>query len=224
MRKMKVLTFVAIGLVFGLISTAFADQNFAPKFTVELSDTKVKGNPDLTFHLEFAREDEEIGNFIGYLPKGFNVAADEAIAQDENIGGGVIEIGAGPMCHPSSPLQDPRAMLPINAEFQEKDRTDDEADAGVHAVWFLNIEPANRVRLLVTGSPKKGWKIEGAPSPSDFTCNPLIVDLTINAKSESGVPIVTNAKKAKAYKFMADIVSQDSPAVAHFEQIIKLTK
>jgi hypothetical protein len=228
MRKLRVLTVVAVGLLFGLIGSAFAgttaDQSFAPKFTVSLSDTKVKGNPDLTFHLEFAREDEEIGNFIGYLPKGFNVAADEAIDDGTVIGGGQIEIAAGPMCHPSSPLQDPRAMLPINATFEERDRTDDEADAGVHAVWFLDIEPANRVRLLVTGSPKTGWKIEGAPTPSDFTCNPLIVDLTINAKSDSDVAIVTNAKKAKGYKFMADIVSQDSPAIAHFEQIIKLTK
>jgi hypothetical protein len=224
MKKLRLLTLVAVGLVFGLISTAFADQTFAPKFTVELSDTKVKGNPDLTFHLEFAREDEEIGNFIGFLPKGFNVAADEAIDDGTVIGGGDIEIGVGPTCHPSSPVQDPRPMLPISATFEERDRTDDEADAGVHSVWFLDIEPANRVRLLVTGSPKTGWKIEGAPTPSDATCNPLIVDLTINAKSDSDVAIVTNAKKAKNYKFMADIVSQDSPTVAHFEQIIKLTK
>jgi hypothetical protein len=230
MKKLRLLTLVAVGLVFGLIGTAFADQTFAPKFTVELSDTKVKGNPDLSFHLEFAREDEEIGNFIGYLPKGFNVAPDEAIAEDTVIGGGDINIAAGPGCHPSFPSDDPRPSIPVGAEFLEKDRTDDEADAGVHSVWFLDIEPLNRVRLLVTGSPKTGWKIEGAPSPSDFTCNPLIVDLTINAKSSGGgegdadVPIVTNAKKAKNYKFMADIVSQDSPSVAHFEQIIKLTK
>jgi hypothetical protein len=91
-------------------------------------------------------------------------------------------------------------------------------------VWFLNLEPLNRVRLLVTGSKKTGWKIEGAPTPSDFTCNPLIVDLTINPESESGVPIVTNSKKPGPKKFMADIVSQDSPAIAHFEQIITITK
>lgn len=224
MKKLRVATVVAIGLVFGLIGTSFADDGFAPKFTVELSDTKVKANPDLTFHLEFARDDEEIGNFIGYLPKGFNVAADEAIEDREEIGGGVIEIAAGPTCHPNSPASDPRPMLPVEATFEERDRTDDEADAGVHSVWFLNLEPLNRVRLLVTGSPKKGWKIEGAPTPSDWTCNPLVVDLTINAKSESDVPIVTNAKKPGKYKFMADIVSQDSPAVAHFEQIIKLTR
>lgn len=224
MRKLRITALVAVGLVFGLIGTAFADQTFAPKFTVELSDTKVLGNPDLSFHLEFAREDEEIGNFIGYIPKGFNIAADDAIDDGTVIGGGEINIAVGPTCHPSSPIKDPRPQLPISATFEERDRTDDEADAGVHAVWFLDIEPANRVRLLVTGSPTTGWKVEGAPTPSDNTCNPLIVDLTINAKSDSGVAIVTNPKKAKAYKFGADIVSQDSPAIAHFDQLITITK
>lgn len=224
MRKLRITALVAVGLVFGLIGTAFADQTFAPKFSVELSDTKRLGNPDLSFHLEFAREDEEIGNFIGYLPKGFNVAADEAIDNGTVIGGGDIQIGAGPTCHPSSPIQDPRPMLPVSATFEERDRTDDEADAGVHAVWFLDLEPLNRVRLLVSGSPTTGWKIEGAPTPSDGTCNPLIVDLTINAKSDSDVAIVTNPKKPGPKKFAADIVSQDSPAIAHFEQIITITK
>lgn len=224
MRKLRITALVAVGLVFGLIGTAFADQTFAPKFSVELSDTKRLGNPDLSFHLEFAREDEEIGNFIGYLPKGFNVAADEAIDNGTVIGGGDIQIGAGPTCHPSSPIQDPRPMVPVSATFEERDRTDDEADAGVHAVWFLDLEPLNRVRLLVSGSPTTGWKIEGAPTPSDGTCNPLIVDLTINAKSDSDVAIVTNPKKPGPKKFAADIVSQDSPAIAHFEQIITITK
>lgn len=229
--KRKILAVGLVG-VFSLIAGA-AQAEFTPAFTVELSDTKAKGNPALTFHLEFDREDEEIGNFIGYIPKGFNIASDEAIPEvtdelgrevGEEIGGGEIEIGAGPTCHPSAPVQDPRPALPISATFYERTRTDEEADSGVHAVWFLDIEPANRVRLLVTGSPSTGWKIEGAPSPSDFTCNALTVDLTINAQSESGVPIVTNPKKPGKKLFAADIVSQDSPAIAHFEQIITITK
>lgn len=217
-----------IALLTALLALALfsapASAGFAPKFSVDLSDTTRLGNPALSFHLEFARDDEEIGNFIGYLPKGFNVAADEAIAHDEEIGGGEIVIGAGPTCHPSSPLQDPRPEVPISATFFEQDRTDDEVDSGVHAVWLLDLEPLNRVRLLVSGSPKTGWKIEGAPTPSDWTCNPLTVDLTIDATSESGVQIVTNPKKPGPKKFAADIVSQDSPTIAHFEQIITITK
>ena len=224
MKKTRVAMVVVMALVFGMVGTSHADDGFAPKFTVSLSDTKVKGNPDLSFHLEFAAEDEEIGLFTGYLPKGFKVAPDAAIENDEEIGGGNIDIAAGPGCHPSSPSDQPKSQLPVSATFLEKDRTDEEADSGVHAVWFLDLEPLNRVRLLITGSPKLGWKIEGAPTPSDWTCNPLIVDLTINAKSASGVPIVKNAKKPGKKKFMADIASQDSPAIAHFEQIIKLKR
>lgn len=228
----KSVLFVALALAASLLPST-AQAKFAPKFTVSLSDTKALGNPSMTFHLEFAADDEEIGNFIGYLPKGFDIASDEAIPavmdpagreKGEVIGSGEIEIAAGPGCHPSFPQKDVKTSLPVPATFYERTRTDEEADSGVHAVWFLDIEPANRVRLLVTGSKATGWKIEGAPTPSDATCNALTVDLTINAKSESGVVIITNAKKPGAKKFMADIVSQDSPAIAHFEQIITITK
>jgi hypothetical protein len=228
----KSVLFVALALAATLLPGP-AQAKFAPKFTVTLSDTKALAHPALTFHLEFAADDEEIGNFIGYIPKGFDIASDEAIPETtdpagrekgEVIGSGNIEINAGPGCHPSVPVKEAKAPLPVPATFYERTRTDDESDAGVHAVWFLDIEPANRVRLLVTGSKLTGWKIEGAPTPSDATCNSLTVDLTINAESESGVPIVTNAKKPGPKKFSADIVSQDSPAIAHFDQIINITK
>lgn len=223
---MKMKTTTASLLAFGLVASAMAlpaRAEFTPKFTVKLSDTKALANPELNFLLEFDREDEEIGNFIGYIPKGFNIAPDSAIANDEEIGAGVIEIAGGPGCRPGFPAPDARASVEVDATFYEQDRTDEEADSGVHAVWLLDLEPLNRVRLLVTGSKKTGWKIEGAPTPSDNTCNPLTADLTINAKSESGVAILTNAKRPGPKKFMADIVSQDSPAIAHFEQVITIT-
>lgn len=231
MKKKSVL-FMALTLAMSMLIGP-AQAEFTPKFTVTLSDTKALGNPSLTFHLEFDREDEEIGNFIGYIPKGFDIASDDAIAattdpagreKGEEIGSGEISIAAGPTCNPSSPVQDPREPITIPATFYERSRTDDEIDAGVHSVWLLDLEPANRVRLLVTGSKLTGWKIEGAPTPSDHTCSPLTADLTINATSESGVPIITNAKKPGPKKFMADIVSQDSPTIAHFEQLITITK
>ena len=221
--KKTLVSMMALVLSLSMLAPT-AQAKFAPKFSVSLSDTKALGNPALSFHLEFAEDDEEIGNFIGYLPKGFDIATDEAIPDDEEIGSGDIAIAFGPTCNPASPIKSPRPQAPIPATFFEKARTDDEIDAGVHSVWLLDLEPANRVRLLVSGSKLTGWKIEGAPTPSDHTCNALTVDLTINATSESGVPIVTNAKKPGAKKFMADIVSQDSPAIAHFEQIITITK
>ena len=208
-------------LVFGA-GPAFAD--FSPAFTLSLSDTKIKGNPQLTFHLEFDAEDEEIGLFTGRLPRGFKIAPDEAIPNDEQIGNGQITITGGPGCHPSNPTGEPKAPVTINATFKEKDRTDDEIDAGVHAVWFLDIEPVNRVRLLVKGSPTTGWTIEGAPTPSDNTCNPLTADLNISPKSTGGVAIVTNPPRATRKKFTATITSQDSPAIANFVQYITFTQ
>jgi hypothetical protein len=211
---------LAISLVAGV---AYAD--FTPKFTVALDDTKVGGNPSLNFLLEFDAEDEEIGLFTGYIPKGFTIATDEQIPDDEEIGSGEITIRAGFDCRPG-----PEGAIPVGAEptipatFYEKARTDEEIDSGAVAVWLLDLEPLNRVRLLVKGSPTTGYTISGAPTPSDNTCNPLTADLTINAQSESGVPIITNPVKAGKKKFMADISSQDSPEVAHFEQLIVITK
>lgn len=220
----KAITAVAASLVLVLTAQA-AWAEFTPVFEVALSDTKVLGNPELSFHLEFDENDDEIGNFTGGIPKGFNIAPDEAIANDEMIGGGDITIRAGFDCRPG-----PEGAIPVgtpvtvDAEFFERDRTDAEVDSGVHSVWFLDLEPLNRVRLLVTGSKKTGWTVSGAPTPSDNTCNPLIVDLKINSKSESGVPIVTNPKKAGKKLFTADISNQDTSAIAHFEQVIKITK
>ena len=76
----------------------------------------------------------------------------------------------------------------------------------------------------MSGSKKTGWHVEGAPSPSDQTCNPLIVDLIINDASASGVPLITNPKKPDTYKVKVQIVSQDSGAVAKFTEKIKIKK
>ena len=223
---------LAAGLALSLVGSA-ALADFTPKFSLKTSNTKVKGNPSLDIHLEFDENDEEIGNFAMTIPKGFNIAADAAIENaggpgstgDEVIGGGTVTIEAGFACRPGPEGAIPAsAPATIDATIYEKARTDEEADAGVHAVWLLDLEPLNRVRLLITGNSKRGWKMEGAPTPSDNTCNPLIVDLKINDKSESGVPLVTNAKKPGVYKFVASVFSQDSPSVAKFTQKVKLTK
>lgn len=225
---------IASALVSVLVA-GVAHAGFAPKFELTFSDTKVKANPTLDLHLEFSAEDEEIGNFQLLLPKGFNIAADEDIENaaggpgpltgDEVIGEGTVTIEAGPDCRPGPeggiPVSGP---VTIDATLYEKERTDDEADAGVHSVWLLDLEPLNRVRLLVKGSPKAGWSIEGAPSPSDNTCNPLTVDIKINGTSESGVPLITNPSKPGKKIVVANISSQDSAAVASFKVPVKITK
>ena len=222
MKKSVVL--MALTLAISLVA-GVAHAEFTPKFSVALDNTKVAGNPAMTFHLEFDEKDDEIGLFTGFVPKGFTIATDEQIPNDEKIGSGVIQIRAGFDCRPG-----PEGAIPVGANatvpatFYEKAVTDEEADSGVIAVWLLDLEPVNRVRLLVKGSPTTGYSISGAPTPSDNTCNPLTADLTIDAKSESGVAIMTNPAKAGKYTFKAEITSQDSPDVAKFSQPIVITK
>ena len=222
MRK----TLVSIAALMAVVLTAGAAlADFSPQFTMKLTDVKAKANPGMEFHMEFDAEDEEIGMFTAKIPKGFNIAPDDAIADGDVIGGGDITITAGPGCRPGPEGEIPlEAPVTISATFVERDRTDSEADSGVNSVWFLDLEPLNRVRLLVTGSVKQGWIVQGAPDPSDNTCNPLIVDLAINGVSDGGVPVITNPTKPGKYVFNAEISSQDSPSVAKFTQPITITK
>lgn len=221
-RSLKVLVGSALATAV-LAGTALAD--FTPTYTLKVSDTKIGGHPQVDIHMEFDKDDEEIGNFRMTLPKGYNVAGDDDIPNDEEIGAGTVKIRAGVDCRPGPEGAIPAgADLTIPATIYERARTDAEADEGVHAVWLLDLEPANRVRLRVKGSPTTGWTVEGAPTPSDNTCNPLTVDLTINSESESGVPLITNPTKKGKKVIISEIMSQDSPSVATFKTKVKITK
>ncbi|MPZ68318.1 MAG: hypothetical protein GEU71_02185, partial [Actinobacteria bacterium] len=60
---------IAVVAMMALAGTALAD--FSPQFSLDVSNKKVKGHPAFDIHLEFDAEDEEIGNFIMLLPKGY---------------------------------------------------------------------------------------------------------------------------------------------------------
>ena len=93
------------------------------------------------------------------------------------------------------------------ATLKETDRTDEQADRGVHAVWFLDITGVTKITLEVTGSKKAGWKIDGDIPANDNTCPPLVFDLTVNATA-GDVPIVTNSKKPGTKIFTGTFTSQ----------------
>lgn len=236
MRK-RLLPVLALASAITLVWSSAAYADFTPGFALAADNSVINGNPKVDIHLEFDADDEEIGSFKLYIPKGYLIAGDEAIPDvagpipgrsemsGEVIGGGSIDIHAGVDCRPG-----PEGAIPLGTDLSlepviyERPRTDEEIDAGVWAVWFLDLEPANRVRLIVKGSPLTGWTVEGTPTPSDNTCNPLVVDLTINAQSESGVPIITNPRKPGKKLFKAEIGSQDSPTVVTFTQLFTITK
>ena len=51
--------------------------------TFELSDTKVGANPEMTLHVEQdSADEEELSHVTLGIPKGFNIAADEDIANE----------------------------------------------------------------------------------------------------------------------------------------------
>jgi hypothetical protein len=209
-------------LAFGLIQSGWALADFTPKFKLRLTELKSGVSTGTKIHLQFDENDEEIGAFSMRIPAGFKVAPDGKVPNDDVIGGGEITIEAGPGCRPGPEGDVPlSAPVTVSATMYERARTDEERDQGVDAVWFLDLEPFNRVRLQIKGSPVSGWTVSGAPTASDNTCNPLIVDLTINRKSDSGAWILKNPREPGRKTFRATIASQDSPAVATFRQTVR---
>lgn len=212
---------VAIALTAG---AALAEYN--PKLTFALSDTKVKANPEINIKVSQEEGEEELGHVTLTIPKGFNLPSDEEIEGGDVLGTADLSIAAGPACRPDGASAIPVAVeVPFNAkQIVEADRTDDQADAGVHAVWVVDLFPVTTIPLEVTGSIKKGWKLDGDIPANDNTCPPLNFDGTIFSQSEGGVPIVTNPAKPGKYVFGGSLFSATSPDVVTVKQVVKITK
>lgn len=217
---------IAVSSLVALALTAGAAlAAYEPKLSFELSDTKVKGNPEIHILVSQEEGEEELGHVTLTIPKGFNLPADEDIPDGELLGTADLEIAAGPGCHPSGSAFPLRPAVPLSGrEIVEADRTDEQADEGVHAVWVVDLQPVTTIPLEITGSIKKGWKLDGDIPSNDFTCPPLVFDGTINAKSEGGVPLLTNPKKPGKYVFGGSLFSQTSPDVVTVKQPITITK
>ena len=222
MKKLSLIAAVT-ACVMALSGLALAAE-FSPTMEFELSDTKAGANPELKIHVE--QDDgaeEELAHVTLNIPKGFNLPTDEAIAGGTEMGTGGIVIGVGPACS-STPL----GGIPVQAAGQlpavlnETDRTDEQADRGVYAVWTLDIQGVTEIVLEVTGSKKAGFKLDGDIPANDFTCPPLVFDLTVNAKA-GDVPILTNSKKAGPKVFSGSFTSAESPTTVTIKQTINIT-
>lgn len=223
MKSSRKVVFLTLAL--SLVPGGWARADFTPKFNLKLTELRAGASPGVKIHLEFDAKDEEIASFSMRIPAGFKVAPDKKVPNDDVIGGGEITIQAGVGCRPGPEGDIPlTAPVTVTATMYERARTDEERDQGVDAVWFLDLEPLNRVRLQVTGSQSAGWTVSGAPTASDNTCNPLTVDLTIQPKSESGAWILKNPTAPGRKTFKAKIASQDSPAVATFKKTVRIKR
>jgi hypothetical protein len=224
MRAVKKLSVVLVTLLFVLPGIAAA-ADFSPKISSKLSTRKVKKTTAMKVHVEQDEGEEELAHVTLGIPRGFRIPKDAQVEDGDVLGSGEIFIEAGPACSPG-----PEGAIPVSgqvnlpATLEEMDRTDEEADAGVWAVWVLDIQGVTRINLTITGGPRRGFKLDGDIPPNNFTCPPFVFDLTIQKKSEGGVPILKNPRKAGRYVFSSKFQSLDSGAVVTIRQRIKITR
>jgi hypothetical protein len=186
---------VSLALV-GVEDAAAAE--FSPTITFTPSDLKTSANPSLQIKLEQNAGEEELQTVQLELPAGFKLPTDTQIPNDSQLGSGQITIQVGPGCRPGGP---PGFYGPANiaVKIVEKDLTSAESAEGGVAVWFVDLEPVTRVRLLVKGSTTNGYTLTGNIPPNDNTCPPFAFSATINKTAPNGVPIITNPETGGTY-------------------------
>lgn len=227
--KKTVALLVGLSMALALLATGAGAQegDFSPTIEFELSDTTVKANPAVTVRVEQDEGEEELRDVTLKIPKGFGLAADDDIPGGTTLGEGDIDIQVGFVCRPGAEGGIPvGTMVNVPTELSEVDRDQNAKDAGIHAVWRLDIGSPitlTTIMLNVTGSVKKGWTIQGDVPPNDNTCPPFSFELTVNEEAD-GVPIYTNPKKPGKYVFKAIFTTSDSPTVVNLKQAIQITK
>jgi hypothetical protein len=221
MKKTRMMALGALLLTLGLITQALA-ADFSPKVSFELSDRRVNANPQLKIHVEQDDAEEELGHVTLRIPAGFKVPADAKMENGDSLGEGEIVISVGAGCRKDTPPNPAKAPATLPATLTEQDRTDEQVDRAVRAVWFLDISGVAEIVLEITGSKATGYKLDGDIPANDNTCPPLVFDLNVNSQSGAGVPIVRNPSAAGNKTFKAKFFSQDSAAVSVIKQVIKI--
>jgi hypothetical protein len=212
----------ALGLLLLTSQVAIAQDAFDVNVSFELSDTKVKANPSIKIHIDQPSGQPEMGHVTLKIPKGFKLPGDSKIADGDVLGSADLQIDVGGGCS-GKPTPNAPATFP-DRQIVEKDRTDEQADRGVKAVWVVDLQPVTTIPLEVTGSKKKGWKLDGDIPANDNTCPPIVFDAEIGPTSTTGaVPILVNAAIAKDYVFKAVFTTQQAPDVDKNSQTITIT-
>ena len=221
MKKVRISLVLALTALMSVAGTARAGD-FSPKMTFDLSDKRVKANPQMTIKVEQDDNEEELANVTLRIPKGFTLPADDAIPNNDQLGTGTININAGPGCRPGSPAP-ADTTITAPATLKETDRTDEQKDAGVYAAWLLDISGVTSVPLEITGSKAVGWTAFGEIAPNDNTCPPFSFELSINSQSASGVPILVNPKRAGKKVFSGTFQSADTGTSVTLKSPILIT-
>lgn len=217
MRR-SILSLAIMSLFVSLATPAQAD--FTPTTSFDLSTTRVRRNPAVTINLAQEEGEEELATVTLKVPRGFALPLDAAIPNDEVIGQGSITIEAGPACAGAGPISGPAT---VDVTIKERDRTQDEINTGVRAVWFVDLEPVTRVRLQIRGSASRGWKLFGTIPQNQFTCPPFEFEATILKRSaDSGVKIFRNPRKPGNYVFSVTYTGTQG-STATTKQTVQIT-
>lgn len=222
---MKGITRVAVAALALLLITsqsAIAQDAFDVSVSFELSDTKVSANPSIKIHIDQQAGQPEMGHVTLKIPKGFKIPGDAKIADGDVLGTADLQIDVGGGCS-GKPTPNAPATFP-DRQIVERDRTDEQTDRGVKAVWVVDLQPVTTIPLEITGSKKLGWKLDGDIPANDNTCPPIVFDAEIGPTSTTGaVPVLKNAAVAKDYVFKAIFTTQQAPDVDKNTQVITLT-
>ena len=222
MRLTKKVLALLLALPLAVMGSASAGD-FSPKMRFGLKPAKINANPELKILVEQDAGEEELGHVTLQVPSGFKLPTDKKIQDGDKIGTANLQIESGPKCAGAGPASAP-AMFPAR-NIVERDRTDEQADRGVKAVWVVDLQPVTTIPLEVTGNPRKGYKLDGDIPANQFTCPPLIFDGTIYSKSQTGnVPIVKTPGTPGRYVFRGKFHSQDSPTTKTIRQAIRIKR
>jgi hypothetical protein len=217
MAIVAMLLLVALGLSTGAASAI----EFTPTVSFSLSKNKVKANPELMMKVEQDADEEELAHVTLSVPAGFKLPKDEQIEDGSQLGTAQVAIDVGPRCAGVGPVSAPATFS--DRELFEQDRTDEQADRGVVAVWVVDLQPVTTIPLELTGSVRRGWKLDGDIPANQFTCPPLLFESTVFDKV-GDVPILINPREAGRYTFKALFTSQSSPTKVTLVQNIRITK
>lgn len=232
---MRTVKFLIIGgLVASLALGGIAlGADFSPKASFTLSPKKIKKPAKLVVKVAQDAGEEELVDVTLRVPAGFSLPSDKAIrgcaasrpsertpCDGDVLGTGVINIMVGPSCvnNDSSAATSRR----LGARLVERNRTDDEKDAGVYAVWILDIQGVTTIPLEITGSKRRGWTFFGEIAANPMTCTPFDFALTISTKSGDGKTIIKNPAKPGRYTFSTRLRSAASSRT--IRQTIRITR
>jgi hypothetical protein len=214
---------VAFAVPLAIGATASMAAEFSPSLKFSLKPAKVKKNSALRIKVSQDTGEQELGHVTLKVPAGFKLPLDGAIDNGDQLGVADLAIDVGGRCAGAGPFSAP-AMFP-DRPIIEQDRTDEQSDRGVKAVWVVDLRPVTTIPLEVTGSARRGWKLDGDIPANQFTCPPLKFDGVIFKKSADGrVAITKNPAKPGTYVFKGTLHSQDSPTTKTIKTPIRIKR